>query len=347
MLGPDSYYTPESLAEKLLSYVQGAPTTAADFCVGDGGLLVAAVNRFPNVSCFGIDISHEVIKGLKKKQPEWTLCECDFKDERAIKRVGFLKRNKMQLITLNPPFTCRGSRVEHVMLDGEEYNVSKALSFVVASLPYLAEDGELYAILPISCVYSEKDSKCWQHLQIYYNAQLLERVDRVYFSGKCSPNIAIVYFGRRPYNKHREALANEEWCSSLKVLDIIRGNLSTCVAKIVEETNEGIRYIHTTNLRKGQLTETKHVMQTEFNCIIGNGVLIPRVCNPNPEKIVVFDGEKSVLSDCVVFLKTRTLKQANDLRIYLLNNWKEFSALYIGTGARYVTVRKLKEVFGL
>ena len=63
MLGPDSYYTPESLAEKLLSYVQGAPTTAADFCVGDGGLLVAAVNRFPNVSCFGIDISHEVIKG--------------------------------------------------------------------------------------------------------------------------------------------------------------------------------------------------------------------------------------------------------------------------------------------
>ena len=197
----------------------------------------------------------------------------------------------MQLITLNPPFTCRGSRVEHIMLDGEEYHVSRALSFVVASLPYLAEDGELYAILPISCVYSEKDSKCWQYLQINYNAQLLERVDRVYFSGKCSPNIAIVYFGKQPYNKLREDPANEEWSSSLKVLEIIRGNLSICAAKIVEETKEGIRFIHTTNLRKGQLTETKHVIQTESNCITGNGVLIPRVCNPNPEKIVVFDGE--------------------------------------------------------
>ena len=61
MLGPDSYYTPESLAEKLLSYVQGTPTTVADFCVGDGGLLTAAVNRFPNISCYGIDISHEAI----------------------------------------------------------------------------------------------------------------------------------------------------------------------------------------------------------------------------------------------------------------------------------------------
>lgn len=346
MGGPDSYYTPDSLAERLLSYVEGNPKTVADFCVGDGGLLEAASNRFKGIACYGIDISMDVIETLKARQAKWRLHTCDFKSSEERGEVPFLRRKRMQLIVLNPPFTCRGSKVEVVKFEEKKYHISTALSFVVASLPYLANKGGLYAILPISCVYSEKDGKCWKYLQEHYFGQVLEVVNRVYFTGRCSPNIAIVYFGKQPYSNKGTAL-QKEWRSSVKIEDIQRGSLGIYLAKTTEEQTKGRRFIHTTNMRKGELTETKRVLQVQCSSIVGYGVLIPRVCNPSTEKIVVFEGEESVLSDCVVFLKTKTLKQAQELKEYLLKNWKDFSSLYRGTGARYVTMTKLREVFGL
>lgn len=347
MLGPDSYYTPDNWADKLLGYVQGNPTTVADFCVGDGGLLLAAVHRFPNIACYGIDISREVIRSLRAKQPKWKLRQCDFKNEETIGKVPFMNGAKFKLIVLNPPFTCRGSKIVKVMWDGEEYHMSTALSFVMASLPYLADDGGLYAILPISCVYSQKDSKCWQYLQEHYHAQVLEVANKVFFKEKCYPNIVIVYLGKIAYTKVKGNALIEEFRSSVPIEGIHRGRLGIYQAKTITQSAEGRRFIHTTNMRKGELVDTKHVLHSTGASIKGNGVLIPRVCNPSPEKIVVFDGKESVLSDCVVLLKTRTKKQAVQLKKHLLDNWAAFSALYIGTGARYVTMNRLRTVFGL
>ena len=50
MLGLDSYYTPPSLAEKLISFVVPSRISrAVDFCVGDGDLLKAVSKRYENV----------------------------------------------------------------------------------------------------------------------------------------------------------------------------------------------------------------------------------------------------------------------------------------------------------
>ena len=85
MKGPDSYYTPEFLAEKLVGYVSGKHIrSVADFCVGDGVLLRAMSNCYKDVKFYGTDISKWVIDELIRKQPTWSLDVCDFRNDDSI-----------------------------------------------------------------------------------------------------------------------------------------------------------------------------------------------------------------------------------------------------------------------
>lgn len=68
--------------------------------------------------------------------------------------------------------------------------------FLMRSLRFLSDNGGLYAIMPISIIYSEKDKQAWNYLKKYYHACVLEEPSRVYFSKKCSPNVALVYVGK-------------------------------------------------------------------------------------------------------------------------------------------------------
>lgn len=345
MPGPDAYYTPDGLATRLLNYVVGEPRTAVDFCVGDGGLLKATEQRFNDITCFGIDISEEVIDGLATRQPSWRLSQCDFRDAEALARIPFLQGASFDLIVLNPPFTCRGSSIEKVMIKEEEYHVSTAMSFLVGALPYLSERGTVYAIMPAGCVCSQKDRKCWEYLKREYNACVLSEVQKAYFNHKCTPNIVLVYLGRKPYAGERVEQEFGDGQLNFALSGISRGRLSVHERKGEKLGEEQTRYIHTTNMRNGQLVDVGYAKKGLKESVKGNGVLIPRVCNPNKEKIVVFDGGEAILSDCVVLLQTRTKRQAEQLKRYLIKNWNEFKKNYVGTGARYVTMERLRAYF--
>ena len=98
-------------------------------------------------------------------------------------------------------------------------------------------------------------------------------------------------------------------------------------------------------MRNGELVDVRYTKRGLKESVRGNGVLIPRVCNPNVEKLVVYDGREAILSDCVVLLQTQTKKEAQQLKRYLVKNWEEFTKIYTGTGARYVTMERLRAYF--
>lgn len=100
-----------------------------------------------------------------------------------------------------------------------------------------------------------------------------------------------------------------------------------------------------TNMRNGELVDVGYTKEGIKEPVKGNGVLIPRVCNPNVEIVVVYDGREAILSDCVVLLHTRTKKEALQLKRHIVKNWEEFKKIYVGTGARYVTMERLKTYF--
>ena len=355
MSGTDSYYTPSPLADKLTSFVAATQVRSAiDFCVGDGDLLKAVARRYKNVELYGIDISDDALNKLAGDCPNWQLSQCDFRDNEWLERMSFLKNKKFDLIVLNPPFTCKGSVIEHFEFEGEDYKVSTAMHFLMRTLRYLDDDGGLYAILPISCVYSEKDRKAWEYLKANYNACILDESERVYFSKNkvkkteetvwCSPNIVMVYVGHYAVKGHEAAKYAD--FSSLPVNAVIRG----CVRMqnpAYSHNPKAVKLIHTTNIQKNELIHLKRVLPGAAQQVDGCGVVIPRVCNPNPMKIALLDGTSTyVLSDCVIVLRTATMPEAEQILQYILDNWSDFVTIYKGTGAQYTTLARVKELFG-
>lgn len=343
MSGIDSYYTPIRLADRLIELVKAEDIqNAIDFCVGDGILLKAIANRFQSVKLYGTDISSDALDKLGRDCPEIELGECDFRNDESVKKVQFLRDKTFDLVVLNPPFTCKGSIVEHIVFDDVEFKVSTAMLFTMRALNYLSDKGGLYAILPVSCVYSEKDKKAWDYLKTHYNACVLKEFSHVYFKD-CSPNIALVYVGRYPITM--PGTRTHVDYSDLPVSSVVRG----CVrmqSPAYSEKRGAIPLIHTTNIQAGKLVGLKRIMPGEQFQVDGYGVVIPRVCNPNPNKVALLDGKHTyALSDCIIVLRTATMEDAVQVRKYILNNWQDFISIYKGTAAQYTTLARVKQLF--
>ncbi len=301
--------------------------------------------RFDNVELYGTDVSDDALNNLSNDYPNWHLEQCDFKSDNSTDKVAFLTREKFDLIVLNPPFTCKGSVAENIIFEGIEYRVSTAMMFLMRALKYLASKGGLYAILPISCVYSAKDKKAWDYLKNHYNACILEEPNKVCFSGNCAPNIVLVYAGHYKVTGIKKHEGFD--FSSFQVTSIIRGSVRM-QNQMYSNTEERVPLIHTTNLQKGRLVGLRHIMAGKNKLVSGSGVVIPRVCNPTPSKVVLLE-EKTVyaLSDCVIVLRTPTRDDAERLRDTIIEHWFDFASIYKGTGAQYTTLERLKDFFGI
>lgn len=341
----DPFYTPTPLATKLADYVDvDHVKRIADFCIGDGELIRAVRNKYPDAICYGVDICNDVIANLKEKHSDWKLAVCDFEDDESVNHVDFIREMLFDLIMMNPPFTCKGSIVEIIEFEGLEFKVSTAMKFVMRALEHLSAEGGLYAILPISCVYSDKDKKAWGYLRQHHYACILEEPERVYFSKKCSPCIVLVYAGNRDIR--RTYSSNMSPFLDLPIEDVVRGAIRMQGLKESKSKNAKL-LIHTTNMQNGKLYKVNKIL-TPYNTITGFGVAIPRVCNPSRSKIVVLNNQKEyVLSDCVALLKTRTMDEAIVVKERILEHWQAFEQLYKGTGARYTTIGRLKTAFGV
>lgn len=345
MSGPDSFYTPEPLADKLVEYIsREGINSAIDFCVGDGDLLKAVAKRFQWVRLYGTDISNEAIAKLRSDCPQFVLAECDFRDDDSVEKVDFLRGKAFDLILMNPPFTCKGSLVESLEFEGQVFKVSTAMFFLMRALRFLSVNGGLYAIMPISCVYSQKDNKAWEYLKTHYHACILEESSRVSFSKDCAPNIVLVYAGMYAMPARAEAVKVD--FSELPVVSVIRGSVKM-QHPVYSLMLDAAYLIHTTNIQNGQLIGLRRIQSAQSQMVTGYGVVIPRVCNPHKNKIALLDGiHYYVLSDCVMLLQTSSMEDAVTVRNHILEHWDEFLTIYKGTGAQYTTLSRCNELFG-
>ena len=344
----DNYYTPIELADKLVSLIiEDGIKTAIDFCVGDGDLLKAVQRRFPNVECFGTDIAIEAIEPLRKSQPEWKLEVCDFSCTEGFDALTDFGYRKYDLIVLNPPFTCKGSSICKIEFENIAYNVSTAMMFVTNALKYRADDGVLYAILPSSCAYSQKDRKLWDYLIKKYNLQILATPNRMYWQD-CSASIILVSIGGR---EEREQVVEKLYdFTTLPIKKIVRGHISPHEANYVDG-RKGLKYIHTTNLQKNKIVNCSRVgLSKEHNVerygnvsYEGPAVLIPRVCNPNIGKVCVYKCKsKFVPSDCVIALCAKNIEDAILIADTIREQWVHFRTIYQG---KYTTMERVQKLF--
>jgi methylase of polypeptide subunit release factors len=321
------------------------PKTVVDFCVGDGELLRAAAKKWPDIKCFGIDISHKAVSTVKLLHSEWCLSKCDFLNERSRNSCNVIKRRNdgFDLILLNPPFTCVGGSKHEVELDGKSYSVSSAMAFVIASMKYRSKEGSIYAILPNSVAYSQKDRRIWRDLVKNYKLIVLEESTKKHFLD-CSPNIILISInGNSSTNVSTETknllIYNENHV-------VFRGKIS--MHTIDHDLNNGDLLIHSTNLQNNKVENLKYKVQGRFSKITGPAVLISRVGKPDIKKIAtISNGANYFLSDCVIAIKTKTQDESTELQTELIANWIEFEKLYKGTGAKYITIENVEKFLSL
>jgi hypothetical protein len=81
----------------------------------------------------------------------------------------------------------------------------------------------------------------------------------------------------------------------------------------------------------------------EGRVISSPAVLIARVGTPSPQKVTVYTGgDEVVLSDCVIALRCKSVRHADDTRALILRNWPRFARRYQGTCARFITMTRLQ-----
>lgn len=340
----DSFYTPPSLSNRLVSSVTSRSVRCvADFCIGGGELVRALLSRFPKASVYGVDISEEVISELAKGHKDWNLAVCDFMVDESRDSVSFLREKRFDLIILNPPFTCKGSTSFDIVFEGTRMRVSMAMRFILKALEYLSDDGGLYAILPISCIHSQKDHRAWSYLKEHYHACVLDEPGRFNFSKKCSPNIVIVYVGK--YKVDNTPFIFSSPFHNSGVSTIVRGAISMQSLSF-SHSKSALPLVHTTNMLGGRLVGLNKIIGGRI--VDGPALLIPRVGNPKPGKLVLLDeGKQVVLSDCVVALLTGSQDAAENLKQLIHSHWEDFEHMYKGTGARYTTIARLNDAFGI
>lgn len=342
----DFFCTPEQIAREMVSAIRITDDPViADFAVGDGSLLIACQAKWPHGVYYAIDIQDSLIAGLKDKQPNWKLLCCDFLNDEAVNHgMSSLGLTKCSVIIINPPFTCKGSTRYSSTYRGFEVKTSLAMAFVIKSLRFLSETGEMIALLPSSCLSSEKDSEAWSLIKRDYIVDHIFVNSRSTFA-KCSAATEVVRLSRDIEVSNSDSITSD--ISSERILvDITlhRGSFPMPLVKTFQ-VDQGIPLIHTTCLCEQQVDLSKYSISLERNTVQGPLVILPRIGRPDLRKIVaVYDSStKFVLSDCLFALAGESSDVCKELLSLITSNWSEISMLYRGTGAKYLTRKVFAE----
>lgn len=329
----DQIFTPDTLALELVQFysLSRPPLLIADFAVGEGSLIHAAYKYWPDAKYIVNDIDEKVLSKIKLENIQVSF----FNENFIISNFSNLS-DKIDLILLNPPFS-HGNRKKYKWGDSDIYS-GIALFFIYKSLNYLSDNGQILAILPNGCFSTERDSLGLKYIQNLYNLEKFDIKDTRIFH-KARPNTSIVRITK--YNKKLNYTINaihpsySDICENFK---IFRGNI-----QLHKKIDSGTTPLfHTTSLKEDSLEPIKFI-NSNLPTIKGRMLLIPRVGNFNKSHIVIhYSRENIYISDCLFSIKCKNLQEAKLLKNFIFDNWNIFIQLYDGSGAKFITKKKLE-----
>lgn len=339
----DQYYTPASVARRLIEALDlpAQASICADPTCGSGSLLMACETVLPGVACAGIDRDAEVIRRLKRANPHWQLSAADLLCDRSIRSTTVYKAlPPVDLLALNPPFTQSKGKFVELTFGGEPMRASTAMGYVLRSLSIFQPRFGAVAILPESLLYADIDREARDAIGKRFSIRQLFELRSTAFSGARARTIAV----QISPSARRSSVAEKARLQASGELIMSRGSVPLHDNRV---GLEGFPLIHTTDLAALAVGNYrgKRFCAIDNKAVAGWRLLLPRVGLPKKAAVgPIFLRRRSVLSDCVIGLgaDVQTLERAAAV---IRGNWKDFLALYRGTGARYVTVNRLTSWF--
>lgn len=330
---------------------QGEEFVVADFAAGPGELLFAAESLWPMASVVATDIDPLAVRKLRALSRGWRTGVCDFLNPRS-RRSSSLLRSLMghtDLVLLNPPFSSRGGKRIPATTGGVTTKCSLGLAFVVNAIDYLADGGELIAVLPEGSMTSERDSTTWNLLRGLGNVEVLKTNGFGTFAG-AAVRTTVVRFQKVHNHTRTESSpvlqTSTVSCGPLRPLvHIVRGTAAVSDVQRSQDNVDAIPFVHSTHLQDFTISSHTYVRNLLRRRAVGPMVLLPRVGQPKRSKVArCLDSKVFMLSDCVIALTCDSSKSADLLWKDLQSNWGLLEREYVGSGARYITTRRLSDL---
>ena len=352
----DKIYTPPHLAALMAKASRANPSqneefVVADFAAGSGELLLAAATIWPKATMVATDIDCQAVRNLRKASDGWRTGVCDFTNPRSRQNSPVLRslNGRTNLVLLNPPFSCRGGIRVSATVGGTTSKCSPGLAFVVNSVDYMTEGGELIAVLPQGSLTSEKDATTWDLLRRMGDTEILKNNGLGTFA-RAAVRTAVVRFQKRHSQAEGEPSPSLNTCRAsrkelLTPVHIVRGTAQMNHIQLCEGLTDSIAFIHSTHLQDFTVSSHCKVRRLPHRCAVGPMVLLPRVGQPKPTKVAKYpDSDVFMLSDCVIALMCHDAESTELLWKDLQSNWSLLEQEYVGSGARYITNRRLSDL---
>lgn len=343
----DRYYTPAPMATALVANCSGKPERIADFCVGDGSLIKAAITSWPRSNFFICDIDPDALRAAVDCTGVTTSLCCDFLGEKFSEATTHIEPLLFDLILMNPPFSNRGGRrcVPRGSFSG--LSCSRAFSFLLTAVDYLSAKGEILAILPSSVLSSEQDEVARTELKRICSLELLSIPQYGAFPAVDASTfmLRLRKFGNT--NAPRQTSPANIAPAWRSVPAIKRGTISVPRANRAPSIS-GVGWVHTTSIINGRIQtryEFPHGKLDQHYVLAKKySLLIPRVGRIRPGNLAAHVAERDeVISDCLFAVACENLASVNSLFGAIIEDFVEFRKLYVGTGAPYLTVGRLAQ----
>lgn len=343
----DAFYTPPQLAKAMVGAVPNtfSPMTVADFAAGEGILLTSALETWPDLRVIANDYSNSAARRLSRLYPTWEVSSSDFLCDASSARSKYkVQLGNIDLILINPPFSERGKKRLHFKNPFFDFISGTAVMFLFRTLAYLSPTGYLIAVLPNSCLTSQRDKKAWTLIREQYSVDIICTNHYSTFKG-VSASTSLVRLHPITGKKMSSPILVAKKVSESGIR-IYRGSYQMhLLAK--EGVTGSIPLVHTSHLKNGRVLIDLNRTCASSRVISGPAVLFPRVGRVTPEKICVLShNQRVVLSDCVLAVPCPTTQAATQLQSTILLNWKIYMENYCGTGAPYITVERARQVIG-
>jgi predicted RNA methylase len=341
----DQYFTPEKTASILL---EKASFTDPEYCLdptcGSGNLLSAANKVHESTKCIGIDRDRKIITKLRKENPNWLLSVADMQSESSYMRTLVASNFKVcDALLLNPPFSQVKSKHLDINYKSSQFKCSVAMSYIMKSLELFSPVQGALVIAPESLLYSELDEQARDYLAKEYNFQSICNLENKTFRGA---KVHASVFKLLPRLEKPESKAVFRTADKEIKASIVRGGAQV---HIVNQTRhygvDSVPFIHTKMLPKlfeQGVDEKKRTIVKVSGRIQGYCIVLPRVGVPKRDFTKTIKIEEEVqLSDCIFAIQGE-YHDLKSIEMRINHHWQEFYDLYKGTGARYITLSKLK-----
>ena len=338
----DRFYTPDTLARTLTDALDfQSVNSCADPTCGHGQLLLSAEAQWPKADFCGLDIDRHAVRKVRRRRPQWIVSVGNLLSPNSLVRTQiFRSRSGCEVLLTNPPFSMGMGK--GVVRPGSSYRCSVAMAHILAAIELFRPNRAIGAIVPESLLYSELDEPARDELAAMWVLEEILCVPQSTFNGTRARSTLIVL---RPNNDNVTNARVMPIPTAVGVTaDVVRGGLP--VHEAIFSPGEGLPLVHSTDLSslvEGSYQE-KTVVPIGRGCVVGAVILLPRVGVPSIEQISPLEFKQPIqLSDCVIGLRFTSYESANTAANMIRARSDSLVSLYKGTGARYVTVRRVEE----